>query len=140
HVSEMLGGVCTERHVLLGWEPAGLDCEVIDQEEGENEARYCNQAKSAGVQDLVDPRTRLVRSEDPGGYADQKREELGIEHELQRHAQFLADLIGDGAPRLVGLVEVPEVPAHEVRQPVAVLDEERLVEADVVLDVLDLLG
>jgi hypothetical protein len=120
---------------LLRGEPPGLDREVEDQHERDDERRYCDRTERDRVRDLVEPRSRLVGREDPERDREREGQELGVEDELERDAQLLADGVLHGEVRRV---VASEVSLDEVQEPVLVLDEERLVEPDLFADGLEL--
>ena len=76
-------------------------------------------------------------AEDAEEQGERDREEQGDEREAERHGQSLGDLFGD---RLLAVERRAQITLHHVAQPMAVLDEERPVELELVTDLLDRTG
>ena len=103
-----------------------LHAHPVGEREGEHEARQREQRERAGVDRAVRLGAGAVGGEHAERDRDHQRDDLRVEHQLQRHRQRGLELVGDGRVRLVVLAEVA---LHEVAEPGGVLLEERLVEA-----------
>ncbi len=103
-----------------------LHPDPVREGEGEHEAREREQREGTGVDRAVGLGADAVGGEHAERDCDDQGDDLRVEHQLQRHRECRAHLVGH---RRVRLVVLPEITLREVAEPRGVLLEERLVEA-----------
>src|SRR5207249_4923185 len=118
-------------------EPAQVEREEDDDQRPEPEARQGQADEAADARSDVDARARADRRQQSERYAEGDRDERGGRGELERRGEALGDLDEDGTS---GADRVPSVTVEERAEPIPVLDEERLVEAEVRTQARELLG
>ncbi len=117
-----------------GRQPPEVDGEEQDHHEADPEGGEREPEQREDLPDPVPPAVDAHGGEDAGGDADQERQGHGGRGEHERVGQPREVELEDGRAVVEGLAEVPP---HERRDEVSVLDEERAVEAELLADLLE---
>ena len=134
---EVLDGILTERHVARGREVADAhlvaehrqpaEREDQDEHDRQHEVRHRQGGEGHGAGDTVAALVGLVGGVHAGRDGQQQREDLGVQHQLQRHR----DRPGDRRRHLLpGDRRLAEVAAHRVAEPQHVPGVQRLVQVE----------
>ena len=131
---EPLRRALAELHVPERRQPVQLHGEHTDTQQRHQKRRHGDREAGPGEQTAVEAATGAEASENTEEQRKRNREEEGDEREAERHRQALGDFLGDGLPAVERRAQIA---LHHVAQPVAVLDDERPVELELVADLLD---
>ena len=137
HALEELPEIDADADVALDRQPAELDGEDVDQAIADDEARHREAHHREGHDDAVEQRALAVGGHHAHRHGDADGEDQGAGGERQGGLDALGDQLGHG---LLEEEALAEIALQDVADPDGELRPDRLVEAELLADVVDLVG
>ena len=125
-----------ERDIAAGRQPAQVDREEDDHQQAEIEIRQRNADHGEQHRHLIHPGVLPQRRDDAADQSDQQRDHQRIGRQRQRHRQAQHRGVHH---RLAQQQRTAEIAVQQARVPAPELRQQRLIEAEIMADVGDLL-
>src|SRR5882724_4091820 len=133
---EVLHRALTEGHEFEGRDPVEDAHEAVEDEGARHEQRQAEPAQARDARQVVDGPVLVHGGDHPEGNGPHESDGEGEDGQLHRAGKALAEDVPHGPALGIGLAEVA---AHGPPDPREVLDGHRLVQAQLLADLLDLL-